>query len=182
MSKINFSKFKMKAQKSSVMIQVPDTDITLEVLTYLPQQEKANLITFVIQQAMDVNGCFSPIRLETFFSLAIAKWYGQITFTDKQIAEAPKTYDILQSNNVFNLIINAIPEDEYRFIEEAVNDTAKDVARFNNSAAGLIAAMNTDAVNLDTELTNILEKIRNKEGLEELAEIRNIVGRKDQDT
>lgn len=179
MAKITFSKLKMKVKNPPVKVEIPDTDITLDVLTYLPQAEKANFITFVIQHAMDDRGCFSPIRLETFFSIAMAKWYGQINFTDKQIQDAPKTYDILQSNDVFNLIVNNIPEDEYRFIEDAVNDTAKDIARFNNSAAGLLAAMNTDAMSLDGELSSIFEKIKNKEGLEELAAIRDMMGKAD---
>lgn len=179
MAKIPFSKLKMKVINPPIKVEIPDTDITLDVLTYLPQAEKANFITFVIQHAMDDRGCFSPIRLETFFSIAMAKWYGQINFTDKQIQDAAKTYDILQSNDVFNLIVNNIPEDEYSFIEEAVNDTAKDVARFNNSAAGLLSAINTDAMSLDNELTSILEKIKNKEGLEQLAAIRDVVGKAD---
>lgn len=179
MAKVTFGKLKMKIKNPPVKVEIPDTDITLDVLTYLPQAEKAKFITFVIQNSMDDRGCFSPIRLETFFSIAMAKWYGQISFTEKQIQDAAKTYDILQSNDVFNLIVDTIPEDEYRFIEEAVNDTAKDVARYNNSAAGLLAAMNTDAMSLDGELSEILEKIKNKEGLEELAAIRNMMGKAD---
>lgn len=179
MAKVSFSKLKMKVKNPPVKVAIPDTDITLDVLTYLPQAEKAKFIAFVIQSAIDDRGCFSPIRLETFFSIAIAKWYGQISFTDKQIQDAARTYDILQSNDIFNLIIDTLPEDEYRFMEEAVNDTAKDVARYNNSAAGLLAAMNTAASSLDTELSSVLEKIKNKEGIEELSEIRNIMGKAD---
>ncbi len=179
MAKVTFSKLKMKMKNPPVQVQIPDTDITLDILTYLPQAEKANFITFVIQNSMDDRGCFSPIRLETFFSIAMAKWYGQISFTEKQIQDAAKTYDILQSNDVFNLIVDNIPEDEYRFMEEAVNDTSKDVARYNNSAAGLLAAMNTDAMSLDGELSAILEKIKNKDGLEELAAIRDMMGKAD---
>ncbi len=180
MGKVAFSKLKMKMKNPPVQIQIPDTDITLDILTYLPQAEKANFITFVIQNSLDDRtGCFSPIRLETFFSIALARWYGQISFTEKQIVDAAKTYDILQSNNVFNLIAESIPEDEYKFMESAVNDTAQDVARYNNSAAGLLAAMNTDALSLGGELSTILENIKNKEGIEELAAIRNIMGKAD---
>lgn len=180
MAKITFNKLKMKIKNLPVEVAIPDTDIKLEVLTYLPQAEKAKFISFVIQNSLDEKtGCFSPIRLETFFSIALAKWYGQISFTNKQIADAAKTYDILQSNDVFNLIADTIPEDEYRFIESATNDTAKDIARFNNSAAGILAAMNTDAASLDGELSDILEKIKNKEGIEELSVIREMMGKKD---
>lgn len=180
MAKIPFSKLKMKVTKQPVEVPIPDTGLKLTVITYLPQDQKADFITFVIQHSIDMNtGCFSPIRLDTFFSIALAKWYGQITFTDKQLQDAPKTYDVLQSNGIFNIIAATVPDDEYKFIEELVKETAEDVARFNSSAAGLITAINSQATDLNTQMTEIMEKVKNKEGLEELAAIRNIVGKKD---
>lgn len=180
MSKIAFSKLKLKLPIDTVEVVIGEGDsaITLEVKQYLPQNEKAELIQYVITNSLDdTTGCFSPIRLETYFSLAIAKWYGQITFTDKQLSDAAKTYDLLESNEVFDKIMCAIPSAEYKFLNAAVNDTANDIARFNNSFAGMITAMSGDASAMDSQLTEIFEKIKNKEGLEELSAIRDIMGR-----
>lgn len=176
MAKITFSKLNLKLNKEVVNVKIND-EITLEVRKYLPQMEKADLIGFVIDYALDENTmCFSPIRLETYFSIAIAKHYGNISFTDKQIEDAAKTYDLLQSNNVIDKIIEAIPEDEFNFINSAVTETAADISRYHNSFAGMIANVSKDAGSMDKQFAEIFEKIRNKEGLEELSAIREIVG------
>ena len=139
----------------------------------MAQEDKAQLVDYVINSALDENtGCFSPIRLETYFAIALIKFYSNISFTDKQLSEITKTYDLLESNGVTEKIINAIPSSEYKFLNMAVNDTAADIARYNNSFAGMMAAMSTDATNLDSQVTDLLEKIRNREGLEVLSAIK----------
>lgn len=176
MAKITFSKLNLKLNKEVVNVPLTD-EITLEVRKYLPQTEKADLISFVMDYSIDeTTMCFSPIRLETYFSLAIAKYYGNITFTDKQIEDAAKTYDILESNGVIDKIISAIPRDEFEFIQSAVNDTAEDISRYYNSFAGMLSTVTKNTGSIDSQFTELFEKIKNKEGLEELAAIRDIVG------
>ena len=176
MAKITLNKLNLKLNKDIVELHIND-DITVEVKQYLPQDDKAELIKYVIDSALDENtGCFSPIRLETYFAIALVKFYSNISFTDKQLLEIAKTYDLLESNGIINKIINAIPSGEYKFLNAAVNDTAEDIARYNNSFAGMMSIMSTDAINLDSQVTDILAKIRNKEGLEVLSAIKdNIV-------
>ena len=176
MAKVNFSKLNLKLNKEVIDVTILE-DVVITVRQYLPQVEKAELIQFVISNAIDERtGCFSPIRIETYFLLGIVKYYTDIIFTDKQIVDAAKTYDLLESNDIFNIIIGAIPEAEVVFLSNAVNDTAKDIARFNNSFAGLLSSMSSEATTMDAQLQEILTKIKNKEGIEELSAIREIVG------
>lgn len=182
MSKVTFSKLNMKMKMKDEYITIYlnpelDEELKVEVRQYLPIEQKAALITFVAENAIDEKtGCFSEIRIETYFALAIAKYYAGITFTDKQIENAAKIYDVLESNGVFTRIMSAIPESEFNFLTNAVSKTIADIARFNNSFAGMLNMISDNAGGMDEQFTEILEKIKNGEGLETLSEIKNIVG------
>lgn len=176
MAKITFNKLGLKTIPDTTNDSVEINGIEVPVKCYLTQQEKADLIAFVLENAVDNRGCFSPIRVETFWGIALVKWYGGISFTDKQIFDAGKTYDLLETNGVIDDICDAIPNDEYTFLKDMLNDTKDDITRYNNSFAGIIAAAANSAENMDNELTQILTKIKNKEGLEQLSVISDIVG------
>src|SRR5699024_1858221 len=145
-------------------------DSVLKVASYLPIEDKGNLITFVVDMALDTTtGCFSPVRVETYFALAICRWYGDMVFDDDNIQiNVALTYDTLETNGIIDAIMNAIPKDELEFIQDLVKDTISDIAKYNSSAAGIIQMMNQNASQLDTQITNILDSIKNGENLETL--------------
>lgn len=177
MAKITFTKLGLKVNKDINTLTFNNNEI--EVKQYLPQTEKAELISYILENSIDnITNTFSPVRLEVFFALGLVKWYTNITFTDKQFIEgAVKTYDQLQSSGLLDAIINdGFEINEYRYIERLVNETVKDYEDYANSFAGVMSAMNSDAFNMNKEIDEIMTKIRNKEGLEELAVIRDIVG------
>lgn len=176
MSKVTFSKLKLKMPTDFIVGSIEVNDIEILVKGYLTQQEKADLVAFILENSIDDRGCFSPIRIETFWGIALVKWYGDISFTDKQILDAAKTYDILECNGVIDEICDLIPEHEYDFLRDMLNETKDDIARYNNSFAGMIAMTSGAANNMNTEVTDILNKIRNSEGLEQLSVIKDIVG------
>lgn len=176
MAKITFSKLGLKTVSDIYNSSVEINGVEVPVKGYLTQQEKADLIAFVLENAVDSRGCFSPIRVETYWGIALVKWYGGISFTDKQLFDAGKTYDLLETNGVIDDICDAIPSDEYDFLRDMLNETKDDIARYNNSFAGMVAAAASSVGAMDNELTGILEKIQNKEGLEQLDVIKGIVG------
>lgn len=158
-------------------IKINNETTELEVRTYLPIDKKADLIKFIVDGALDDNtGCFSPLRVEVYFAIAICKWYANIDFSFDNLMNISKVYDILESNSIIDSIINAIPSDEMDFLSELVQDTINDIARYNSSAAGIIKTMTVDANSLDGQINSILEKIKNGEGLEALSVIKDAVG------
>ena len=172
---MNFKELNLRApdiEQHTVKI-VGGTD--LAVRTYLPIGAKADLIAWVINMALDdATGCISPIRLETYFAIAVVQRYANIEIDlDENWLDV---YDILEQNDVINQIMNAIPEDELSFLQELVQDTAADIVRYNNSFAGIMNAMGDNMDSKNALLTDILEKVKNAEGLETLSEIKNVVG------
>ena len=176
MAKITFSKLGLKPQKKVNSIKIND-NITLEIKEYLPIEDKTKLIQYVVDSALDeATGCFSPVRTEVYFAIGICRWYGGITFTDKQLQDVMKTYDLLEENGINTLIMDSIPKSEISFMQDLINDTIKDISRYNSSAAGIIQTMSTNSSSLNDQISDILEKIKNGEGLEQLSVIKDMVG------
>lgn len=151
-------------------------DIVVTVKQYLPIKEKVELMQFVNRFAIDdTTGCSSPLRVEVFFSIGICMWYTDIEI-DKTPLSNYEVYDLLDSSGLLDQIMNAIPDEELTFIKDLVEETIVDIVKYNNSAAGIIQAMSFNAQGLDTQITDILEKIKNGEGLETLSIIKDVVG------
>ena len=154
-------------------------DKTLKVVNYLPIIDKGNFITFIVDLSLDdTTGCFSPVRVETYFAIALCRWYADLSFDEADVHEnIAKTYDTLETNGVIDAIRGVIPQEELNFIEDLVKDTIKDIARYNSSAAGIIQMMNQNAGGLNEQITDMLNKIKNGENLETLSVIKDVVGK-----
>ena len=177
MDNITFDSLDLSMGDTSVNKIKINESTELEVKSYLPIDEKVNLIKFIVDGALDDStGCFSPLRVEVYFAIAICRWYANIDFSFDNLVNISKVYDILETNSIIDNIIDVIPSDEMNFLNELVRDTINDIARYNSSAAGIIKAMTVDADSLDGQINNILEKIKNGEGLEALSVIKDAVG------
>lgn len=177
MDNITFDSLDLSMRDTSINKIKINESIELEVKSYLPIDEKVNLIKFIVDGALDDStGCFSPLRVEVYFAIAICRWYANIDFSFDNLVNISKVYDILETNSIIDNIIDVIPSDEMNFLNELVRDTINDIARYNSSAAGIIKAMTVDADSLDGQINNILEKIKNGEGLEALSVIKDAVG------
>ena len=172
---MKYSELNLRAPEVEKRTIKLNSDVDLEVRTYLPIDAKADLITWVINLALDDRtGCISPVRFEVCFTIAVVKWY-----TDLEIDEdipLSEIYDMFELNDTINQVMGVIPVDEIDFLKDLARDTAEDLVRYNNSFAGMVSVMNNDANNLDVELNKILDSIKNKEGLEQLAVIKDVVG------
>lgn len=172
-----FSKLKLKMPEDTYRpLDIESLGIHLDVLQYLPQQKKAEFVTFVVENSIDVNtGTFSSLRVETFFGIALLKFYCKVGFSQRHLEKAPETYDLLESNGVIGAVASMIPEFDY--IKEVVQETVNDISKYSTSFAGIMSQMSKNTTDLDKQLTEALEKVKNKEGLELLDEIKNVVGK-----
>ncbi len=174
---MNFKDMNLQSNLEVQTIRIID-DLKLEVRDYLPIAEKTQFIQFVVNGALDENtGCFSPVRTYVYFAIALCKWYGNIEFDEEDLKNIEHTFDTLYTNLVIENISDAIDPIELNLTKKLVNDTIDDISRYNSSAAGIVRFMSTDAGNLDNQIGDILEKIKNREGLETLDDIKAVVGK-----
>lgn len=141
MSKITYSSLKLKVNTENTIVQFNEQDI--EVLKYLPVEDKISLINIVLQHTL-LDNVYSPILMDVYFHLYLVYLYSNITFTEKQKEDEFKMYNTLKSNGLMDLIINAIPEDEYEMLYEYLIEESEKRMKAKRSAVGLIQSIIAD--------------------------------------
>lgn len=123
MAKVSFASMKLKVDNNIQVITINDKEV--EVIQYLPIEDKNNLCEIALHSAA-AGTIFNPMIAEAYFNTYIVIEYTNINFTDNQKADILKLYDILESNDVINQVIKAIPEREYvsllHYFEEMSNN------------------------------------------------------------
>lgn len=171
---MTFKELNLPVEIKEKEVKITD-EVSIGVSQYLPIEKKGELITFVANSAMDAKtGCFSPLRVEIYFALGVVKYYSTLDYDDVLLTDAGELYDKLEINGIFDEIMQAIPEDELDFLHSLVIETIEDLARYNNSFAGTLGAMSQESMDLDSQLSGILEKVKSKEGLELLSTIKDM--------
>ncbi len=139
MTKVTYSSLKLKTKEEIKKIE--DTDI--EIIQYLPIQDKIDLIDITLQKAKE-GRLYNPIKVDMFFHLNLIYLYTNITFTDKQREDEYKLYDTLQSNGIINQVIAAMDENEYNGLLNMINEKIENELRYNTTAAAIISKIIDD--------------------------------------
>ena len=138
----------------------------VEVKQYLPVNDKLNLITAVLQQVAQNEYPFAnPVQMDVYTTLEIIYAYSNIEFTDEEKANPAKLYDELEKQEIANKIIAAIPETEYNFIMDGIEETIYAYYAYRNSLKGIMEDITTDYKNLDLNATEIQEKLKDPDNL-----------------
>ena len=169
MAKVAFSKLALKKQEEVKLVKIGNFDI--EVKQYLPVNEKLDLVARVLNGAHDENNFPNPIKIEVIGTLEIIMAYTNISFTEKQKEDVAKLYDLLDSNGVINTIIAAIPEEEYNFVIDGIDDTVEAVYAYQNSVLGILESVSQDYSNLELDATALQKKMAEPGNMELLKDV-----------
>lgn len=169
MAKVAFSKLKLTKQVKTISVNYGEQQI--EVLQYLPVNEKLELISRIINNTAENNNFANPIQIEVIGSLEIIYAYTNLSFTDKQKEDPGRLYDLLDSNGIINQIIAAIPSEEYKFLLKGIDETITAVYAYQNSVLGILESVSQDYSALELDANNINQQIANSENLNLLREV-----------
>lgn len=109
----------------------------VEVIQYLPAQDKYDLLTITLQKALENDGIYNEFKLNLYFELNLVYMYTNISFTEKQREDEFKLYDNLKSNGFFELFFKALNEEEYNELLVQL-DAIKEAKIYNKSSIGAI--------------------------------------------
>ena len=158
MAKVSLNSITPIKKVDSVKIKIGEQEI--EVLQYLPINDKLALAERVLNMTLDDTGFLNPVRLEVYTYLEIIRTYTNISITDKMMENAPKTYDLLEMNNILISIVNAIPEEEYNALIGMIEDSAEHTVKYLTSFVGMMKTVSQDydatKINVD-EIMNTLD-------------------------
>ena len=174
MAKVPFSKLQANVNNSDCVLSYCNKageEIKYEVKTYLPFKEKLELVSRIINNSVDNNGFYNPMRVKLYMVLEVAFAYTNLSFTEKMKEDPFKLYDILVSTGIFTDIVDVIREKDWSEIQENVWSTIKNIYDYQNSAMGILDTLKSDYNLLDLDATEIQQKLGDPENMELLRDI-----------
>lgn len=174
MAKVPFSKLQACVDNSvtrSFYYNKAGEEIYYEIKRYLPFAEKLALVERVINQSVDDNGFYNPMRVKLFMTLEIVYAYTNLSFTDKMKEDPFKLYDILVSTGIFTEVVDCIREKDWSEIQENVWVTIENIYKYKNSIFGILEAISNDYSSLNLDAAEIQAKLANGENVEFLKEV-----------
>jgi hypothetical protein len=178
MAKVSFAKLGLKVNNDVKTFEWLSGDevTTVEVKQYLPMEEKLVVISNIVNNTIDDNDFYNPVRLEIFTTLEILYAYTNFNITPKMKEDPFKLYDVVLSSGLFDKILEVLPTEEFDRIDVSAHATIRNIYNYKNSAAGILHLISTDYSNLDLDLTQLNEKITDPNSLAVLKEIAPMLG------
>ena len=135
MAKVSFSKLNLKADKSTHTINVNGVDI--EIVNYLSVEDINEIIAATLQKSYE-NGIYNPLKVDVYKTLHIIYMCTNLTFTDKQLEDEGKLYDLLEANNIIPEILSSINRIDLNIIDRYLNQTIEKMEKYNNTVASIL--------------------------------------------
>jgi hypothetical protein len=157
MAKPTFAKFGLKVDHSVKKVVFNEQEF--EVKQYLPIDNKLELISNIINNSIDDNNFANPARIEIYTVIEIVKGYTNISFTEKQLEDVFKLYDLIVSSGLGKLIRENMCSDEFDFITVTVDATIAEIYEYKNSVMGILEAISADYSNLNLDASEIQSKL-----------------------
>ena len=174
MAKVPFSKFQASMNTEIHELKYfnkSGEEIKYEVKSYLPFKDKLDLVSKIINQSIDDNGFYNPMRVKMYMSLEIIYAYTNLSFTEKMKEDPFKLYDILISTGIFSDVAMTIDKEDLQEIQEDVFATIKNIYDYKNSVMGILDTISTDYSNLDLNASEIQKKLADPSNMELLKNI-----------
>ena len=143
----------------------------IEVVQYLPIDEKTQMYERIMSSSADNNGYYNITKVNFWIDLEIVFTYTNISFTDKQKEDLFKLYDLMKGSGLLQMIKDNMNVEELAEIVETIWGEIKEVYRYATSALGVMQAITTDYDNLNLEASEITDKIANPENLTLLKDV-----------
>jgi hypothetical protein len=170
MAKVNLTK--LNKIKSLDPIDIKIGEETISVVQYLPLEKKLTIMQNIIQQAgNNEEGFYNIVKLTVFYTIEMLRAYTNISFTEKQLEDPQKLYDIIVLNKIWETVKDSIPEKERDYIWDNTCALAREITDYNHSALGILKMVRADYGETDFNIASIMENIKDPETLGLMKEI-----------
>lgn len=164
---VKVSLTKLNKIKSLDPIDIKIDEETISVVQYLPLEKKLTIMQNIIEQSgNNEEGFYNIVKLTVFYTIEMLRAYTNISFTEKQLEEPQKLYDIIVLNNIWETVKDSIPEKERDYIWDNTCALARGITEYNHSALGILKLMSDDYENLNFDVQEITEKLSDRTNLD----------------
>lgn len=136
----------------------------IKVLKYLPSIEKYNLLNTTLLQSIDDTVIINEYKLDMFFNINLAIAYTNIVFSEEeQDMELSDLYDKFKTSGLLDMIIDAIPDDEYATLYSSlVSNKEEYVSERKSVSYGIANAIEQISKKLpkQEEMQNLLQSLK----------------------
>ena len=181
MAKVPFSKLQASINGCDATVVYANRageNVKYEVKYYLPIKEKMELVSRIINQSIDDNGFYNPMRVKLYTVLEVVYAYTNLSFTEKMKEDPFKLYDILISTGIFSDIVAAICDNDWKEIQENIWITIDNIYKYKDSIVGILDTIKEDYGNLNFDLKELQDNISNPDNLSLLKQILDLSGLK----
>lgn len=179
MAKVPFSKLQARIDEQVSQISYKDKndkEVQYEVKHYLPFKDKLEMITKIVNQSVDDNGFYNPMRVKLYTVLEVVYAYTNLSFTEKQKEDPFKLYDLLVSTGIFVNVLKEISEHDWVDIQDNIKMIIDNVYNYRNSIYGILNNISNEYSGLSLEAAKIQEQLKNGEGVEFLQSVMEKLG------
>lgn len=152
---MKYSDLNLKTKTETSIVKIDD-NTEIEVLQYLPIEDKIDLIQIALQKSLE-NGIYNEIKLDMYFNLYIVYMYSNLEFTDEEKEDEFKLYNELQSNDIIVHVIAGMEDGEYDCLLDYLKSMQESNEIYRTSAAALLQTFIQDMPKNAAAAANIVE-------------------------
>lgn len=156
MAKVSYASLKLKTNTDVTIVDFNGTKI--EILKYLPIEEKYDLISITLQKSLE-DTLYNPLKVDMYFHLHLVYMYTNISFTEKQREDEGKLYDTLSSNGLIDLILENIDEYEYEVLSTYLDEAIDQDLEYKTTVAYLLNSFLGDMPAKIENIQNMMDQI-----------------------
>ena len=159
MAKLAFSKLGLK--NNNQVVNINYNEQIIEVKQYISVNDKLKLISNIINNTVDEHSFCNPVKVKVYLLIGVVENYTNISFTEKQKEDIVKLYDLIQSNGLFDKILEAIPAEEFNDLLNSTWDSVDAIYTYRNSIMGILDNVSNDYDNVNVDVNKTIEQIKN---------------------
>ena len=129
------------------------------------------MITKIVNQSVDDNGFYNPMRVKLYTVLEVVYAYTNLSFTEKQKEDPFKLYDLLVSTGIFMDVLAEIAEYDWVDIQDNIKITIDNLYNYRNSIYGILNTISQDYAETTMDLSTIAQTLQDPESIGLLKQI-----------
>jgi hypothetical protein len=153
------SQFNFEQKSDAKTITINDTEV--QVLQNVPTVVKSTIVQSAAWGSV-AQGIVDEILLDAYLHVLLVEYYTDIELDDENRGNLLQTFDLLQSNGVFEQIIEVMAEGEYDYLFNSTIQLAKKINEYNVSLAKFFQELgeaNMQNVDLGEEFTQKISQL-----------------------
>lgn len=179
MAKVSFAKLQASINTSehkNCYRNKAGEEIYYDVKQYLPLEEKISVIEKIVNQSVDDNGFYNPMKVKLYMTLEVVFAYTNLNFTEKMLEDYFKLYDLLVSTGIFKDVLSVIGNTDWVEIQEGVWDTIENIYNYRNSAMGILSYIASDYSAVEMDVSKLQHMLADPDGLNLLKDVMSKLG------